>query len=148
MQKDVLRNFTKFTGKHLRKILFLKKVAGLWASTLFKKATLAQVLSCEISKNIFLHRTPLVTASKTKNFCGWILSFLTAKNTCQVSLRRIHSQNKYQRNIIFRSSRPKVFLRKCSENMQQTDSRAPMPKHQCTNTNTLLKSHFGMGVLK
>ena len=65
MQKDVLRNFTKFTGKHLCQILFFKKVAGLWASTLLKKATLAQVLSCEISKNTFLHRTPLVTASET-----------------------------------------------------------------------------------
>ena len=28
-KKDVLRNFTKFTGKHLYQSLFLRKVAGL-----------------------------------------------------------------------------------------------------------------------
>ena len=43
-KKGVLRNFTKFTGKHLCRSLF------------FKKETLAQVFSCEfceISKNAF-----------------------------------------------------------------------------------------------
>ena len=30
MQKCALRNFAKFTGKHLCQILFLNKVAGLW----------------------------------------------------------------------------------------------------------------------
>ena len=29
MRKGVLRNFTKFTGKHLRQGLFFNKVAGL-----------------------------------------------------------------------------------------------------------------------
>ena len=51
-----LTNFTKFTGKHLRQSLFFIKVE-----------TLAQVFSCEfceISKNNFLHRTPLVAASE------------------------------------------------------------------------------------
>ena len=37
-RKDVLRNFAKFTGKHLRQSLFFSKVAGLRP---------------EISKNIF-----------------------------------------------------------------------------------------------
>ena len=44
-KKSVLRNFTKFPGKHLCQSLFLNK-----------KETLAQVFSyefCEISKNIF-----------------------------------------------------------------------------------------------
>ena len=48
--RGVLRNFIKFTGKHL----FIKKEA------------LAQVFYCEfceISKNTFFHRTPLVAAS-------------------------------------------------------------------------------------
>ena len=35
MKKDVLRNFAKFTGKHLCQSLFIKK------------ETLAQVFSCE-----------------------------------------------------------------------------------------------------
>ena len=54
MQKGVLRNFTKFTGKCPQ------------ACNFSEKETLAQVFSCEfceISKNTFLHRTPLLAAS-------------------------------------------------------------------------------------
>ena len=29
LKKDVLKSFTKFTGKHLRQSLFFNKVAGL-----------------------------------------------------------------------------------------------------------------------
>ena len=36
-KKGVLRNFAKFTGKHLRQSLFLNKVAGLRPATLLKK---------------------------------------------------------------------------------------------------------------
>ena len=66
-KKDVLRSFTKFTGKHLCQSLFYNKGVGLRPATLLKKETLAKVFSCEfcgISKNTFLHRTPLVTASE------------------------------------------------------------------------------------
>ena len=55
-KKGVLRNFAKFTRKHLCQSLF------------FKKEALAQVFSykfCEIPKNTFLHRTPLVAASES-----------------------------------------------------------------------------------
>ena len=55
MKKGVLRNFTKFTGKHL------------WPATLLiKKETLAQVVSCElckISKNTLFTRYLWTTAS-------------------------------------------------------------------------------------
>ena len=47
VQKGVLRNFLKFTGKHLCQSLFFNKV---------KKEALAQVFSCKFcktSKNIF-----------------------------------------------------------------------------------------------
>ena len=37
MKKGVLRNFPKFTGKHLCHSLFLNKVAGLSPATLLKK---------------------------------------------------------------------------------------------------------------
>ena len=55
MQKGVLINFAKFTGKYLcqRPVTLLNK-------------RLAQVFSyefCEIYENTFLHRTPLVAAS-------------------------------------------------------------------------------------
>ena len=48
-RKSVLRNFAKFTRKHLCQSLFFNKVVGL------RKKTLAQVFSCkfcEISRNI------------------------------------------------------------------------------------------------
>ena len=54
-EKGVLRNLVKFTGKHL--------CQSLCACNFIKKETLAQVFSsefCEISKNIFFYRTPLV----------------------------------------------------------------------------------------
>ena len=47
LRKCALRNFTKFTGKHLCQCLFFNKVAGL-SLRLIKKETLAQVFSCEI----------------------------------------------------------------------------------------------------
>ena len=62
--KGVLRNFAKFTGKHLCYSLFFNKAAGLRAATLLKEP-LAQVLSCEfceISKSTFSYRTTLVAA--------------------------------------------------------------------------------------
>ena len=37
VRKGVLRNFAKFTGKHLCQGLFFNKVAGLRPATLFKK---------------------------------------------------------------------------------------------------------------
>ena len=54
-KKSVLRDFTKFTGKHLCQSLSFNKVAGLSSATLLKKR-LAQVFSCEfyeIFKNNF-----------------------------------------------------------------------------------------------
>ena len=69
-EKGVLRNFTKSTGKHLYQGLFLSKAAGLRPATLLKKETLALVCSCEfceISKNTFFYRTPLVAATEIKD---------------------------------------------------------------------------------
>ena len=37
MKKGVLKNFTKFTGKHLCQSLFFNKVAGLRPAALLKK---------------------------------------------------------------------------------------------------------------
>ena len=61
-KKDVLRNFTKFTGKHLCQTLFFNKFAVLRpAKKKTEKETMTQVFSCEfceISKNTFFNRTP------------------------------------------------------------------------------------------
>ena len=69
-EKGVLRNFAKFTGKHLCQSLFFNKVAGLRPATLLKKETLAQVFSCElceVSKNTFFYRTPPDTTASKKS---------------------------------------------------------------------------------
>ena len=68
VKKAVFRKFTKFARKHLCQSLFFNKVAGLRpeACNFIKKETLVQVFSCkfcDISKNTFLHKTPLVAAS-------------------------------------------------------------------------------------
>ena len=64
-KKGVLKNSTKFTGKHLCQSLFFNKVAGLRPASLLKKR-LWHVFSCEFCeafKNTFFHRTPPVAAS-------------------------------------------------------------------------------------
>ena len=64
-KKGVLKNFAKFTRKHLGQSLFLNKVAGAACNVIIKE-TLAQAFSCEfceIFKNTFFYRTPPVAAS-------------------------------------------------------------------------------------
>ena len=64
-KKGVLKNFTKFTGKHLCQSLFFNKVAGLGCNFI-EKETLAQMLSCEVCvlfKNTYFYRTTLVAVS-------------------------------------------------------------------------------------
>ena len=62
IMKGVLRNFAKFTGKHLCQNLIFNKVAGLRPATLLKKETLTQALSCDFAK--FLRTTFLQNTSK------------------------------------------------------------------------------------
>ena len=74
-KKGVLKNFTKLTGKHLCQCLFFNKVAG--ACNFIKKETLAQVFSCqfcEIFKNTFFKRTPLVAASEPWPSAKWLVA--------------------------------------------------------------------------
>ena len=64
-KKGVLRNFSKFTGKHLCLSLFFNKVAGLR-----QKETLAQVFFCEfckISQNTFFTEHLWATTSVLDN---------------------------------------------------------------------------------
>ena len=57
LKKGVLRNFTKFTGKHLCQSLFFYKVVGLRPATLLKKRLWHRCFSVKFVK--FL-RTPLL----------------------------------------------------------------------------------------
>ena len=89
-KKVALRNFMKFTGKHLcqrlffNKVaglrLFLNKVAGLRPATLLKKESLPQVLSCEFCK-ISKHKVFLQNTS-AGCFCPCIVFFEVCFNNC------------------------------------------------------------------
>ena len=65
VKKGVLKNFAKFTGKHLCSSLFLNKVAGLRPVTLFKKRLWHRCFPVNFAK--FLG-TPLL-----QNTYGWML---------------------------------------------------------------------------
>ena len=56
VRKGVLRNFAKFTGKHLCQSLFFKKVAGLKPATLLKKR-LGHMNFAKVLRTPFLQNT-------------------------------------------------------------------------------------------
>ena len=66
-KKGILKNFTKFTGKHLCQSLFLNKIVGQSpVCNPIKKKTMTQVFSCEfceIFKNTFFKENLWITAS-------------------------------------------------------------------------------------
>ena len=69
--KGILRNFTKFPWKHLCQRLFFNSIWRPMACNFIEKS-LAQVFSCEfceISKDTFFYRTPLVTVLEPRNVC-------------------------------------------------------------------------------
>ena len=66
-KKGVLRNFTKFTGKHLYQSLIFNKVACVRPATLIKKRLWHKcfpVNFAKTSKNTFSYRTPAVAPSE------------------------------------------------------------------------------------
>ena len=65
-KKGALRNFAKFTGKHLWQRLFFNKVAGLRPATLLKKSLWHRCFPVNFVKFLrtpFFYRTPPVAAS-------------------------------------------------------------------------------------
>ena len=102
MKKGILRNFAKFTGKHLCQSLFFNKVAG--TCNFIKKETLAQVFSCEfceISKNTFFTDTSGRLILKT------LLKF-TGKHLCN-SLFFNNFIKKETPTLVFFSKFYKIF---------------------------------------
>ena len=57
-KKDALRDFEKFTGKHLYQSLFLSKVPGLRSATLLKRRLWHRCFSVNFAKSL---RTPFLT---------------------------------------------------------------------------------------
>ena len=78
VRKGVLRNFAKFTEKHLYQSLFFNKVAGLRPTTLFKKRLWHRCLPVSFVK--FL-RTPFYRTPLGDCFCKFDLR----KNILQIS---------------------------------------------------------------
>ena len=76
-KKDVLRTFTKFTGKHLCKSLFFNKIAGLRPATLFKKRLWQKSFPVNFAK--FL-RTPFL-----QNTSGWLLLSQKTQFQCKLT---------------------------------------------------------------
>ena len=90
VKKGVLRNFAKFTGKHLCQRLFFNKVAGQ-VCNFIKKESLAQVFSCEfckISKNVFFYRTP-------PDDCSWTEVLNTAETKYLISQKTYDTQYRW-----------------------------------------------------
>ena len=79
-KNGVLRNFTKFTGKHLCQSLVFNKVACLRPATLLKKRLWDRCFPVNFVKfpRTFLHRTPLVAASALRFF--FILNWKYRRN--------------------------------------------------------------------
>ena len=65
-EKDVLKKFAKFTGKHLLQSLFLNKVAGLWPIKL--PMTFKTMLSCTWAFSFSVETVVLVFYGKELNF--------------------------------------------------------------------------------
>ena len=83
MKKGILRNFAKFTGKHLCQSLFFNKVAGLRYATLLKKRLWHMCFPVNFAKflgTLFFYRTPL-------DDCFWCLirSYLTHSSVQRIS---------------------------------------------------------------
>ena len=72
LKKVVLKNFSKFTGKHLCQSLLVKLQASAPATLL--KETLVQVFSCEFFE-IFKNTLPC-SWKRFKNFKSWLLKLV------------------------------------------------------------------------
>ena len=76
-KKSVLKNFAKFTRKHLCQSLFFNKVAGLNLQV-YKKETLAQGFFCEFGKffkSVFLTEQLQMIAPRSLRLMAKDMSF-------------------------------------------------------------------------
>ena len=125
--KDVLGNFTKFTGKHLCKSLFFDKVVGLWGETcnFIKKETLAQVFSCEfceISKNTFFTEHLRMTASASVLTTKSVFLFVyLVKFDCNNKRHFLTTNNPY--NSTFPSFNIFIFTEEDDTSINNEDKR-------------------------
>ena len=109
-KKGVLRNFSKFAGKHLCQSLSFNKVAVLRPATLLKKGLSYRYFPViwEISKNTFSYRKPLVAASENWNCFDrssfeYNRLFWDSQITWNIVLHALNScwRYKYNRDLIW-----------------------------------------------
>ena len=85
MKEDILRKFTKFTGKHLCQSLFFNKSGGLRPATLFKRKLLHSCFPVNFAK---YSRTPFLQSTSGQlllcfiEFSDWELLPQNFKNSC------------------------------------------------------------------
>ena len=90
VRKCVLRNFKKFTGKHLCQSLFFNKVAGLSPANLLKKRLWHRCFSLNFLK--FL-RTPFLQNTSGRlllHFFGWLLIVKASLKVWKVFIKQYH----------------------------------------------------------
>ena len=87
-KKDVLRNFAKFTGKHLCQILCFAKVAGLTPATLLKKRLWHRCFPVNFAKFLI---APFLT-----EHLRWLLLSFPLKTSGNHRLKRPKWQYEYQ----------------------------------------------------
>ena len=91
-QKGVLKNFAKFTGKHLYQSLFFNKVVGLRPAALLKRRLWRRCFPVNFAK--FL-KTPLVAASS--KYCSLsILDFWHSNHKPDMELKHLYLLSKKQ----------------------------------------------------
>ena len=80
--KGVLRNFTKFTGKHLCQSLFFNKDTGLRSATLFKKSLWRRCFPVNFAK---FFRTPFLQNTSERLLLTFRYNSPIKKNLSDVS---------------------------------------------------------------
>ena len=146
-KKGVLRNFTKFPGKHrYQSLFFCKSHLFLRPATLLKQA-LAQVFFCEfceIFKNALSYRTPPVAASewgntymiKTQNMMLKIYVMNFPSSSSQLICHQVSNQ------LMYRSSH-----RWCSLDLQYYQKR-PQHRHFPVNIAKFLRTPISKNICK
>ena len=141
----VFKNFGNSRGKHLCWSLFLTKFL-----TNFIKDTPTQVFSCEICeifKNTFSYRTPLVTASEwtllssrlrnNKNFCWFLACFKDIFDSCILFPEKVDERKLGA--AVQRCSIKKLFVEISQNSQENTCARASFLLKLQARPATLLK---------
>ena len=120
MKKGVLKNFTKFTGKHLCQSLFYNKFAGLSPATLIKKRLWHRCFPVSFVK--------LLITTFLQNTSGPHFWKKTDKRKWKWKSMAILKTSYLAKLIEQKQPSTGVLSKKCSENMQQIYRSIPMQK--------------------